>query len=278
MASKRILRGLRFLIGFLGILDTILLLQNSGGVNLGTILPGVLGGLLISWGLIKAFFRKFRPLGATRPWILKVRKGIMFLFLIGLISFLVVEERIISNSQPDSIVEVDYLIILGAGLNGEQLSWTLWERMQKGLNYLEKYPKVKVVLSGGQGPGEDISEAEGMRRFLVNHGISDDRIFKEDRSTSTMENFRFSKDILIQLPGFQTSERVAVITNDFHLYRSKILARRNGLNPVGIPCPTPWYLVPNVYLREYFAVVKSLIFDRSSPIRLTSILLKKIRV
>lgn len=261
MDIKRILTGLRFFIGILGIMDTILLLRYSGGVNLGTILPGVMGGLLIFWGLGKAFFRKFRSIGETRPWILIARQGIIFLLLIGLISFLVVEGKIISNSQPDPVVEVDYLIILGAGLNGEQLSWTLWERMQKGLDFLERHPKVKVVLSGGQGPGEEISEAEGMKRFLVDHGISDERILKEERSTSTMENFRYSKQILVRQPGFNISERVAVITNDFHLFRSKILARRNGLNPVGMPSPTPWYLVPNVYLREYFAVVKSQIFD-----------------
>ena len=262
MKIKRILTGLLFFLGILGIMDTLLLLlRYNGGVNLGTILPGVMGGVLIFSGLFKAFFRKFRPLGETRPWVLKARQGIIFLSLIGLISFLVVEGKIISNSQPDPVVEVDYLIILGAGLNGEQLSWTLWERMQKGIDYLENHPKVKVVLSGGQGPGEEISEAEGMRRFLADHGISDERILKEERSTSTMENFRFSKEILVKQPGFQASGRVAVITNDFHLFRSKILARRNGLNPVGIPSPTPWYLVPNVYLREYFAVVKSLIFD-----------------
>ena len=190
-----------------------------------------------------------------------VRKVMVFVLLTGLISFLVVEGEIIHNSQPDPAAEVDFLIILGAGLNGEQLSWTLWERMQKGLDYLEGHPRVKVVLSGGQGPGEGISEAEGMRRFLADHGIADERILKEDRSTSTMENFRFSKEILVRQPGFQNSQRVAVITNDFHLFRSKILARRNGLIPVGIPSPTPWYIVPNVYLREYFAVVKSLIFD-----------------
>jgi len=253
---------LLFFLGILGILDTLLLVLNNGGVNLGTILPGVLGGALILWDSVKAFFRKFMPVANTRPWILRVRQGVITISLIGFISFLVVEGAIISNSQPDPDVEVDHLIILGAGLNGEQLSLTLLERMQKGLDYLEKYPKVKVVVSGGQGAGEGISEAEGMRRFLVGHGITNERILKEDRSTSTMENLRFSKAILIQQSGFKKSERVAVITNDFHLYRSKILARRNGLIPVGIPCPTPWYLVPNVYLREYFAVVKSLIFDR----------------
>lgn len=92
---------------------------NRRGVNLGTILPGVVGGLLIFSGLVKAFFRKCMPLGKTRPWVLKVRQGVISLSLIGLISFLVVEGEIISNSQPDPVVEVNYLIILGAGLNGE---------------------------------------------------------------------------------------------------------------------------------------------------------------
>lgn len=261
MKIKRILTGFLFFSGVLGILDTLLLLLSNGGVNLGTILPGVVGGLLIFSVLVKAFFRKFMPLRRTKPWVLKVRQGVIFLSLIGLISILVVEGEIISNSRPDPAVGVDYLIILGAGLNGDQLSWTLWERMHKGLDYLEEHPKAKVVLSGGQGPGEKISEAEGMRRFLVDHGIADERILKEDQSTSTMENFRLSKELLVRQPGFRDSERVVVITNDFHLFRSKMLARRNGLIPVGIPSPTPWYLVPNVYLREYFEVVKSLIFD-----------------
>ncbi|ODA42331.1 YdcF family protein [Desulfosporosinus sp. BG] len=261
MRIKQILRGLLFYLGILGIIDTVLLLLFNGGVNLGTILPGAAGGLLLFSLLTKSFFQKLIPVGLTRPWFLKIRQCVISLVLIGLISFLVVEGAIIRDSRPDPVVEVNYLIILGAGLNGEQLSWTLWERMQKGLEFLERYPQVQVVLSGGQGPGEKISEAEGMRRFLLDHGISDERILKEDQSTSTMENFRFSKEILIRQPNFQNLERVAVITNDFHLFRSKMLAQRNGLNPVGIPSPTPWYIVPNVYLREYFAVVKSLIFD-----------------
>jgi len=262
MRIRRNFTAIFFVLGTIGILDTLTFLLLSGGVNLGTILPGVVGIMLILWALVKDVFRKLWSLGKTRPWILRAQRGLIALCLIGLISFLVVEGAIISNSQPDPNVEVQHLIILGAGLDGEQLSLTLLERMQKGLDYLEKYPKVKVVVSGGQGPGEGISEAEAMRRFLVEHGIANERILKEDQSTSTMENFRYSKEILAQQPGFQNPERVAVITNDFHLFRSKILARRNGFIPVGIPSPTPWYIVPNVYLREYFAVVKSLIFDR----------------
>ncbi|SPF41588.1 conserved membrane hypothetical protein [Candidatus Desulfosporosinus infrequens] len=156
MKINRILRGLLLFLGIIGILDTFLLLLYNGGVNLGTILPGVVGGLLILWSSVKAFFRKFVPMGKIGPWSSKARQVVFSLFLIGLISFLVVEGTIIIYSQPDPVVEADYLIILGAGLNGEQLSSSLWERMQKGLDYLEKHPMAKVVLSGGQGPGENI--------------------------------------------------------------------------------------------------------------------------
>ena len=261
MKIRRILSRLLFLLGMIGVIDTLLLLLFNGGVNLGTILPVFVGGVLILFGSGKAFLRKSMPLGKARPWVLKARRGVVALSLIGLISFLVVEGEIIINSQPDPVAEVDYLIILGAGLNGEQLSWTLLERMQKGLEYLKAHPKVKVIVSGGQGPGEIISEAEAMKRFLVENGVANERILKEEQSTSTMENFRFSHELIIRPTSHQNSKKVAVITNDFHLFRAKILARRNGLIPVGIPSPTPWYIVPNVYLREYFAVVKSLIFD-----------------
>jgi len=261
MEIKKKLAGFLFFLGIIGVLDTLLLLLNNGGVNLGTILPGVLGVVLIFSGWFQAFYRKPMPFGKASQWLLKGRQFMVYLLLTGLISFFVVEGAIIHSSRPDPSVDVDYLIILGAGLNGEQLSWTLWERMQKGLDYLKAHPKVKVIVSGGQGPGEIISEAEAMKRFLVENGVANERILKEEQSTSTMENFRFSHELIIRPTSHQNSKKVAVITNDFHLFRAKILARRNGLIPVGIPSPTPWYIVPNVYLREYFAVVKSLIFD-----------------
>jgi len=79
MKIKRILTGLLLFLGIIGILDTFLLLLYNGGVNLGTILPGVVGGLLILWGSVKASFRKFVPMGKSRPWFLKARQGVFSL-------------------------------------------------------------------------------------------------------------------------------------------------------------------------------------------------------
>ncbi|WP_425808045.1 YdcF family protein [Desulfitobacterium sp. Sab5] len=246
------------LLGLLGILDTIFVLGLNGGRNLGTLLPGVLGIAMVLWGLSWSYLKRY--LFKERfVWFRRLfRLGILVL----LASFFLIESLLLYNTKDSVPRQVDYLIILGAGLNGDQLSWTLWERVNKGLMILQDNKEMKVVVSGGQGPGEWITEAEAMQRYLVKQGIAKDRILKEEKSTSTMENFRYSRELLEQQPSYDPSKPVLIVTNDFHMFRSKLLARRMGLNPVGVPSPTPWYLRPNVYLREYFGVVKSLVFDR----------------
>jgi uncharacterized SAM-binding protein YcdF (DUF218 family) len=93
----------------------------------------------------------------------------------------------------------------------------------------------------------------------MDHGIKEERIIKEDKSTSTMENFKNTKEIVLK----DNSEniRILIVTNDFHMFRAKLLARRNGFIPYGLPSSTPWSILPNCYIREYFAVLKSLVFD-----------------
>jgi uncharacterized SAM-binding protein YcdF (DUF218 family) len=132
--------------------------------------------------------------------------------------------------------------------------------MEKGVVYLINNPDAVVIVSGGQGTEEKITEAEAMKRYLLDHGIKEDRIIKEETSTSTMENFKNTKEILLQ--NHVENPRVLIVTNDFHLFRSKLLAKRNGYIAYGLPSRTPITILPNCYIREYFAVVKSLIFDR----------------
>lgn len=246
------------ILGWVGILDTIFVLGFNGGLNLGTLLPGILGAAMLL-GIFKGNYIKQYFLKDRFIWLSQfVRLGISAL----LASFLLIESLLLYNTRDPVPNQVDYLIILGAGLNEDKLSWTLWERVDRGLKILQDNKDMKVVVSGGKGPGEWITEAEAMQRYLVEQGIAKEQIIKEEQSTSTMENFRYTRELLGQQSGYEPTEPVLVITNDFHMFRSKILARRNGINPVGVPSATPWYLRPNAYLREYFAVVKSLIFDR----------------
>ena len=214
--------------------------------------------------------------GADRPIIKKpaVRKSLCLALILGSLSFLLIEAFLILNSFSNEEAEADYLIILGAGVKGETVTPTLEERLIKGLEYLRTYPDAEAVVSGGKGPGEDITEALAMERYLVSHGIAQARIIKEENSTSTMENFRFSKDIISKREekrsgklkqGSETGDRlrVIVITNDFHMLRAKMLAKRVGFEPYGISCPTPRSVIVNSFAREYFALIKSFLLDKA---------------
>ncbi len=190
------------------------------------------------------------------------------LFTIGLTALLTVlcafEIAIVSHGEADhSALPVDAVIVLGAGVNGETPSAALWSRIRAAANYLQTHPEVPVVLSGGQGPGEEITEAEAMRRALwTNSAEENARYLLEERSTSTAENFRFSRELLEE-HGLDTDTAViAVVTNDFHCFRTHLIARRAGLNTVDVPAELPWWwLSANYYLRESFALVKTLLFD-----------------
>jgi len=255
MHNKKLLI-LLIILGFIGILDTLIISIYVTGLDFGVVFPGAAGLLLLVFCIIKLRTGPNKPIIKNK--LLSV--GIFFVIALWLISFAIVEVLIIYKSGSDTEREADYLIILGSGLNGEEPSLTLQERLYKGIEYLDKYTKTKVIVSGGQGRGERITEAEAMKRFLIDKGIDEDRIIKEDKATSTMENFVFSKELIIADGGSEKSV-IAIITNDFHIMRSKMLARRNGIEPYAISCRTPLLVLPNCYIREYFAVGKSYLFD-----------------
>jgi uncharacterized SAM-binding protein YcdF (DUF218 family) len=146
---------------------------------------------------------------------------------------------------------VDYIIILGARVKGEIPSLALQYRIDAAADYMKKNKETIAIASGGQGPGEDITEAEAIKRGLVAHGIPSNRILLEDRSTDTVENIRFSKKLI---PNHL--EKGLIVTNDFHLYRAKSIARDQGLILKGIPAETPTVAIPKSYVREYLAITK----------------------
>ena len=190
-------------------------------------------------------------------------RGFCGVLAAGLLLFLTVEGLLLSKGEQDnSALPADAVIVLGAGVNGETPSLILQSRIDAAGEYLSLHPDIPVVLSGGQGPGEDVSEAEAMRRGLAALGAEDDRLLLEDRSTSTAENFAFSK-ALLQEHGVDTDTAViAVVTSDFHCFRAHLIAGREGLSVIDIPAEVPWLLLnANYSVREFFALGKTLIFD-----------------
>ena len=140
-----------------------------------------LGVILIMLGLLNR--RNNGEYTLIRPG--KVKTAIKTFFLIGLASFVIIEALIIQAAISKHREKTDYLMILGAGLRGEVPSTALYQRLYASLEYIKLNPTVKVVVSGGRGPGETITEAEAMKRFLVKHGIAGEQVIKEDKSTNT---------------------------------------------------------------------------------------------
>ena len=113
------------------------------------------------------------------------------------------------------------------------------------------------IVSGGQGSGEDITEAECMYRYLTNKGIDPQRIIQEDQATSTHENLTYSMDLI----GWEHASSVGIVSSEYHLYRANLMARKLEMNPIMIPAKTTRLsLRTNYFLREIAAVWYYMIF------------------
>lgn len=192
------------------------------------------------------------------------RLGFRAAVALVLIPLILIEGVVIAEGrQEPSGQEPDAVIVLGAGVNGTQPSLSLQTRLDAALVYLKAYPEIPVVLTGGQGYGEEITEAQCMYDYLTERGVDARRLILEENATNTAENFGFSEELLRQAGIDPVMDTVAVVTNDFHIARARLLAARKGYGfTVGVPAELPWlHLEVNYYLREAFAVVKSALFD-----------------
>ena len=156
---------------------------------------------------------------------------------------------------------VDYTVVLGAGLRGDKVPLTLRTRLQAAL---DADGGEVIVVSGGQGPRETVTEASAMKKWLIEKGVEPERLLAEDRSTDTHENLTFSAELIEAHSGKEISEvKVRIISSDFHCTRAKLLAKRLGYGEV-TACggKTPAVLVPVNHIRESMALIKSLLFDR----------------
>lgn len=213
-----------------------------------------LGALTIHW--------RTKPFaGREKAWI---AAGLAAAFLV-FASFVFIESFILQAAVHKDNRKADVLLILGARVRGEHISLSLKNRLDEGLAYLQRFPDTPVVVSGGKGAGEDITEAEAMKRYLIAKGIPSKQILKEDRSTNTFENILFSKQLL-QSKSELSKSAIMIVTSDFHMYRAKMLAGRADLQVYGYPAKTPLFTRPKEFVREYAALIKSFFFDRNTPI------------
>lgn len=169
------------------------------------------------------------------------------------------EIPILRAARTDAPDTTDYIIVLGAGVNGTTPSLSLLDRLETATSFLKAHPSCRAVVSGGQGPGEEVAEASVMREYLLRQGIAEDRILLEDMATSTEENLRFSFALIEKET---TDPVVAVVSSEYHLYRAKYIAEKLGYTVFGVASPTSNLLIKiNYFLREAPAMIKAYLLD-----------------
>lgn len=189
-----------------------------------------------------------------------IRKALLLILIAGAIAAGITAGFIIRAAHPAEIPACRYIVVLGAAVNGTEPSRSLRERIQAAYNYLLNNPESVAIVAGGQGKGEDITEAACMYRELTELGISPSRLYLEEQSTSTIENLRFSMALLEKELGFRPN-KVGIVSSEYHIFRAAQFAKSLGFDAVGIPAKTTWFpLRVNYYLREIVAVWKFLIF------------------
>ena len=209
-------------------------------------------GICFGIAAVIGCFRILIWLGKTRPKLSNVLRKLLSVGLALVILAAAVTGVIVIHASAGHPEEAcNYLIVLGAGVNGTVPSLSLRERLDAAYDYLQEYPHTICVVSGGQGSGEDITEAECMYRYLTGKGIAPERIVQEDQATSTQENLVYS----LELINPEATQSVGILSSEYHLFRAGLLAKECGITTLGIPARTSWVALRiNNYLREVAGV------------------------
>ena len=187
-----------------------------------------------------------------KKWLIRV--GVV-LIVIAIVLYIWLGKEIERGVEAKADGSANYMIILGAKVKpGGVPSLSLKSRLEVAVPYLVNYPQVKVIVSGGQGPDEDRTEASVMREYLEQNGIDATRIIEEDQSTSTYENLVFSKELLPK-----ETKKITIVSNDFHLKRAKYLAESLDFEVDVVSAKTPKSVEAKLKIRERAALLKTYI-------------------
>lgn len=246
-----ILSLILFLIGVMGIIWFLLPFIMHRILIIGNVT-----GLIVCAAItIYACFRKKINSILRKLWnglIGKLLLSVAGIGIIAIIVLVVVETSCMvtaASRQPEPNAT---LVVLGCKVKGEKPTLILKKRLEAAYEYLTENPDSVCVLSGGQGPDEGITEAECMYRYLTERGIDEERLYKEEKSTSTRENLAFSKAII---ESNQLNPHIAIATNEFHEYRAGKIAEALGLDYSAVPGSTPGYMFATYYVRELYAIL-----------------------
>ena len=176
--------------------------------------------------------------------------NMVFIYVGFLVSYAIIISMLYTTSSFVNLVnlfpgKLDYVVVLGAGLIGDQVTPLLASRIDKGIAIYQKQPGCKLIMSGGQGPDEIIAEGQAMANYAFEQGIPVEDIVIENQSTNTEENLKFSYALM--KPG----SRFALVTNYYHVFRALLLARKLKIKCIGYGARTKFYFSLNAFIREF---------------------------
>lgn len=213
-------------------------------MNIGIAGTFLLGAIFLSCGL---FWNTLVP---------KIPKWPRILFLAGVafVTFFSLFLLIYGASEQVHYRE-DAVIVLGSSIKGEELSVGLKERLNRAVLYYQKNPTAVIVVSGGQGPRETVTESLAMEQYLISRGIPREQIVREEKADNTYENFAYAKQLLDE--RFDRPYSVAFITSEYHVFRAESIAKAVGFDEAsGCGSRTKWYALIPSCLRECVGVFR----------------------
>lgn len=216
---------------------------------------GMTGVCLLLLAAVLLALRLLKKKNAPRLWsrLLIGLTAVSMTVIFGAMGYIAVQGQDSVMTQDET---PEFVVVLGAQVQGDEPSLTLKKRLDKTLEFMQEHPDRTVIVSGGQGPDEAHTEASVMARYLIEHGADASRIIEEDKASNTRENLLFSAK-LAEAAGLDTS-RVLIVTSDFHMCRARYIARTLSMEPYGQASDTwPWFLKVNYTLREVFAFAKA---------------------
>ena len=219
----------------------------SGPTNNNTIF---LTGITVALGLYGWFFKRLIKM----RW-LTITIAAMFISVLGFSAFLAVYGRRSTADYTEDVV-----LVLGGGIRQGEVRPTLQMRLDRALAYHRNNPNALIIVTGGTGHGQYISEASAMARYLISNGVPEGQIILEEAAHSTYTNMYFSREKIDT--HFDRPPRAVIITSDFHMFRSARFADKLGIDAVIYPAGTPWLGKPFYYVREVAAVVKMWVIGR----------------
>lgn len=241
----------------LGLLFIFIAPIPMGILNIGNIagiaVSGIMTGIFIFWKQFTELLKNLWDKPAGRIFI----SAVTLLLSVCLILAVVISVFMVKSANDPPPAENTTLVVLGCKVKNGRPSLMLKRRLDCAYEYLAEHNSVNVIVSGGQGSDEVMSEAQCMADYLTDRGISPERIFMEDKSTSTEENLKFSQEI-ISREGLH--EKITLVTDAFHQCRAEMLAKNIGIDPYNISGYTSWYIVPVYWVREWFGIAYYAVF------------------